>query len=291
MGVNSNKKKFILIVCSVVVLIAVLVIALVLLLNNEPDIPDKPVIDDPSEMSASEKIIVDVARATNVDSKRNVQVNIPKFTNLTDYAFQQFVNNKMSETANYYQNEISVVADEYTPITTVYTYMVDYDRYNNENYVSIVINHRYQTQVGGLRSNIWKDTYNVDVVNNREVVLKDLFAGNVDYMTEIVDEINRQADVLNYELVGGAGLQEIPDTQKFYIKDKELYIYFDPAAIAPYVYGELNFKMPYIWNDGKFDIPTDTTNLPVENLNVNVPVEESGLENDEQMNGNVLMES
>lgn len=285
---NSNKKKIIIIISVIAVLAIILSVVLIFMMNKEPVIIEPPTPDNPTQKTASEKTIIDVAKSSNVDSKRNVQINIPKFTNLTDYAFQQFINNKMSETANYYQNEISVVADEYTPITTVYKYIVDYNRHNNDDYVSVVINHKYQTQVGGLRSNIWKDTYNIDVVRNREVVLKDLFAANVDYKKEIINEVNRQAKLSNYELVGGAGVQEIPDTQKFYIKDQELYIYFDPAAIAPYVYGELNFKMPYIWNNGKFEVPANTENIPVENLNTNIPVLE---ENTTTENENILMES
>ncbi|MBO5178928.1 MAG: DUF3298 domain-containing protein, partial [Clostridia bacterium] len=43
-----------------------------------------------------------------------------------------------------------------------------------------------------------------------------------------------------------------PEKQKFYIKDGKLIIYFDPAAIAPYVYGSLNFEMPFEFENGKF---------------------------------------
>ena len=103
-----------------------------------------------------------------------------------------------------------------------------------------------------MRSNSWKDTYNVDVKRNTEIYLRDLFEPTTDYEEEIIKEINKQASKKNYELVGGNGLSDIPETQKFYIKDKVLVIYFDPAAIAPYVYGELHFEMPFEYKDGIF---------------------------------------
>lgn len=255
MNLNHGKVKFI-VIAIVIVVIALLVGGVILYINsrdgNKPIIgPDPgPVVDE--KKTPSEKTIVDTTESRTSDSKREIHINMPRISNLSDYSFQQYINKRMSDTVKYYQNEINVVLDENTPVTTKYRYNVEYDRYNNGNYLSIVIDQDYET--GGMRSNAWKDTYNIDVVRNTEIYIKDLFESTVDYEKVIVDEINKQAVLKNYELVGGNGLKDIPEKQKFYIKDGKLVIYFDPAAIAPYVYGSLNFEMPFELKDGKFNV-------------------------------------
>lgn len=256
MNLNHGKVKFI-IIAIVVVIVALLAVGAFFLFFKEdigvtpgPVDPDGPV--QTGEKTLSEKTIVDTTQSDTSDSKREIHINMPRISNLSDYSFQQSINKRMSDTVKYYQNEINVVLDEDTPITTKYRYNVDYERYNNGDYLSIVIEQDYQT--GGMRSNSWNDTYNIDVAKNKEIYLKDLFSSTTDYEVEIVSEINKQAALKNYELVGGNGLKDIPEKQKFYIKDGRLVIYFDPAAIAPYVYGSLNFEMPFKLKDGKFVI-------------------------------------
>lgn len=254
MNLNHGKIKFIIIAVVVIVILALGAFLMInLFKDGEISIggneDDPPVIEN---KTASEKIIVDATTSNTSNSKREIHISMPTFSNLENYSFQQYINQRMNDTVKGYQNEINVVLDSDTPLTTKYRYNVDFNRYNNDNYVSLVINQNYQT--GGMRSNSWKDTYNVDVVENIEIYLKDLFEPTVDFEKEIIDEINKQADKKNYELVGGNGLSDIPETQKFYIKDGVLVIYFDPAAIAPYVYGELHFEMPFEYKDGKFDV-------------------------------------
>lgn len=251
MNLNHGKVKFIIIAIVVVMVLAVGGYFLVKFLKSEPAGPDGPDVPPVVEnKTASEKIIVDATISNTSDSKREIHISMPTFSNLSDYAFQQYINQRMNDTVKGYQNEINVVLDEDTPLTTKYRYNVDFNRYNNDDYISLVISQNYQT--GGMRSNAWKDTYNVDVTKNTEIYLKDIFDATVDYKQEIISEINKQAEDKNYELVGGNGLSDIPETQKFYIKDGALVIYFDPAAIAPYVYGELHFEMPFEYKDGKF---------------------------------------
>ena len=255
MNLNKGKINFKLIAIILVVII-LLTVGGILLFNFIKNRNDgkNPVEEPPIEenKTASELIIVDAIIANTADSKRDIRISMPAISNLSNYAFQQYINKTMSDTVRGYQDEINIVLDENTPSTTKYTYKVDYNRYNNDDYLSIVINQNYRT--GGMRSNSWKDTYNIDVKNNREIYLKDLFAPTTDYKTEIVKEINKQAKEKNYELVGGNGLSSIPEKQKFYIEDGVLTIYFDPAAIAPYVYGELHFKMPFKYVNGIFSV-------------------------------------
>lgn len=255
MNLNHGKVKFI-VIAIVIVIVAVLIGVGIWIFNLLNDDTQKPVdIDNPAvgdNKTLSEKTIVETTESRTSNSKQEVHINMPRISNLSDYSFQQYVNKQMSDSVSYYKNEINIMLDENTTVTTKYRYDVNYDRYNNDNYLSIVIDQKYET--GGMRSNAWKDTYNIDVKNNREIYLADLFESTVDYEKEIVDEINEQATLKNYELVGGNGLKGIPEKQKFYIKDSKLIIYFDPAAIAPYVYGSLNFEMPFEFENGKFNV-------------------------------------
>lgn len=197
----------------------------------------------------SEKIEVTTSYTKTTTNRREVNVEMPTIKGLSDYTFQEIVNKKIAESINPYVMEIGIVADETIPAGTKYYYTVSYERYNNGDYISLVVLQNYST--GGMRSNVWKDTYTIDVVNNREILLADICSFK-DYKKVIVDEINRQAAAKKIELVAGNGLADLPDTQRFYIKDEKLYIYFEPASIAPYLDGEMHFEMPFSFVDGRF---------------------------------------
>ena len=253
---GSKGKKILVIGIVLAVVLIVAVVLAVVLSNRETPVepgpgPDDPIVDN---RTASEKIVVNPYKITNPSKNRDVRAQIPRIMNLDDKGFQEYINKKMLQTVTDYQNEIEVMVDDETPAETLYKYVVDYERYNNDVYLSLVVSNDYQT--GGMRSNSWKDTYNVDVTAgaNKEVFLKDLFQPEADFKAAILAEINRQAEAKGYELVGGNGLSSLPDTQKFYVQDGALVVYFDPAAIAPYVYGELHFKMPFAYSNGRFVI-------------------------------------
>ena len=72
------------------------------------------------------------------------------------------------------------------------------------------------------------------------------------YKEIIVKEINKQAVDKKLNLVAGNGLSNIPDTQRYFIKEGRLFIYFEPASIAPYLDGEMIFEMPFKFVNGKF---------------------------------------
>ena len=254
---NSKNKRIIIIGGAIlIVLIAIiLIITLPKGNGNGGEDPTTPIqTGEVDEQSLAEKINVENYEINNTSKNRYVKTSIPKITNLNDKGFQEYLNKKMLKTVQDYQNEIEVMIDEETPAVTLYKYVVSYEKYANDRYLSLVISNDYQT--GGMRSNSWKDTYNIDVTKgkNREITLADLFENGVNYKEEILKEINDQALVRGIELVGGNGLSSIPDTQKFYIEDGKLVIYFDPAAIAPYANGELKFVMPFKYESGLFKI-------------------------------------
>ena len=252
---SSRNAKFIAIGIACVLLLVVIVLVVIALNNKTPELPDDPIVVPPvDETPIAEKIIVNEYKITNASQNRDIRTSIPKIMNLEDKGFQEYINRKMLQTVSDYQKEIEIMIDDETPATALYKYVVSFEKYANDKYLSLVVSNDYQT--GGMRSNSWKDTYNICVAEGaiKEVSLKDMFDANANYEAKILEEINTQAGVKNYELVGGNGLANLPDGQKFYIRDGKLVIYFDPAAIAPYVYGELNFEMPFEYIDGKFKV-------------------------------------
>ena len=210
--------------------------------------PDNPT----EEKSPAEQIVIKAYRIINPSKNKDIRAEVPEIVNLTNNAFKEYMNQKILKTVLDYKSEMDVMVDEDTALETLYKYVVSYQTYPTDIYLSLVVNNNYQT--GGMRSNIWKDTYTINVSDNKEVFLKDLFNPEIDYKAAILKEINSQASARNYELVGGNGLSNLPDEQKYYIKDGKLIIYFDAAAIAPYVLGELEFEMPFTYNNGRFSI-------------------------------------
>lgn len=243
--------KKVLVILGILILIVAIGVGGYFLFFSKPEPGPQPpvIVSGDDEKTPAEKIIVDTAVTKTEIQRRSVNVNMPFFTNLSNYSFQENINKKIADSITPYINEIAIMADESLPTTTRYKYDVDFERYNNNNYISLVVLQNYST--GGMRSNIWKDTYTVDIVNNEEVTLADI-CSSVDYKKIIVKEVNKQAEDKKLNLISGNGLSSIPDTQRFYIKDEKLYIYFEPASIAPYLDGEMHFEMPFKFENGQF---------------------------------------
>lgn len=241
--------KKIAIILGIIVLIALISLGVYIeFFNKEPviDTPEPPPVDT---TTPAEKIVIETATTKTETQKRNIDVNMPKFTNLSNFSFQENINARIAESIEPYIDEIVVVSDETSPSNSKYKYEVSYERYNNTDYISLVIIQKYST--GGMRSNEWKDTYTIDFANNKEVSLANVCSSE-NYKQIIVAEVNKQAKERELNLIAGNGLSNIPDSQRFYIKDEKLYIYFEPASIAPYLDGEMHFEMPFKYANGKF---------------------------------------
>lgn len=186
-------------------------------------------------------------------SNRLIDVKYPSVQSFVNKDFQNYVNQRITDVILAYIDEIMVMIDDKTPTTALYTYKTSYEKYANGDYLSLVIDNDYQT--GGIRSNKWKDIYNIDVKKERIFYLEDIFPANIDFEKEILSQIESQAEINNYTIMNGAGLKALDDKQKFYINDGKLIIYFDPSEIAPATYGVLQFEMPFeLGEDGLFEI-------------------------------------
>lgn len=186
-------------------------------------------------------------------ANRLIDVKYPSIQSFKNKDFQNYVNKAITDVILAYKDEIMVMIDEETPETALYTYKTTFEKYANGDYLSLVINNDYQT--GGIRSIKWKDIYNINMKSERIFYLADIFPAHIDYEKEILREIALQANSQKYILMNGEGLKELSDKQKFYIDNGKLFIYFDPAEIAPATYGVLQFEMPFVLGEnGLFEV-------------------------------------
>ncbi len=251
--------KKILVILAVIIMIVIIGI-LVMNWDDDDKIRPSGEISGPPEPVLAKDISVKSIPRENDSTRLQVRTVRPYIENLPNYSVQEVINDKIANSINPYIEELNVVSEGSTIVkandnivdTKQFDYHVNYERYDNHVYLSLVVLQDIRitlnsNPVGGLRSNSWKDTYVIDCDSSKEVQLKDV-CDFANYKSYIVDEINKQAKNKNISLVGSTGLMDIPDTQRFYIKDNQLIIYFEPASIAPYLAGELEFVMPFTYD-------------------------------------------
>jgi hypothetical protein len=254
MEAKQKKKLIMVVVITIIVILLASSLVFFFLLNKGDEEEGEgnnvnPSNDENTELAAT--ITVTSTNKRTNDGAIDIDISIPVLSGLEDKKFEYDINTEMAKDILAYESEVYVMASGDVGINK-YTFKTRYEKYVNDDYLSLVIPQEYTT--GGIRSNRWKDTYNIDARKGKRIYLADLFDPTEDFQKAIISEINKQATEDNVELVGGVGLSNIPEKQKFYIKDKKLIIYFDPAGIAPYVFGELHFEMPFRYENGNFYI-------------------------------------
>ncbi len=191
----------------------------------------------------AKKVKVESVSVKNKTDNIHIDNIYPSIVSFSNKEFENYINRTIANNIADYRKEITYVVDDLTPAVALYEYTTTYERYNWGDYLTLIVNQDYQT--GGIRSNTWKDIYNINARTERIFYLDEIFEPTTDYETAIIEEIKKQADAAGYVLLGGEELTVLPKTQKFYIKDGTLFIYYDPSEIAAAKYGELNFEMPF----------------------------------------------
>ena len=239
-----NKK--IIIIISIV--IAIIIVATIVIISAQPKpevITNEPVTY--SDNAARYSINI---REYNVSSN-NFIVNskIPQFVDL-DPTFNSYINNKISQELDYNKVYKDMTSGMDSSSIGVFTYETDCERYNFGDFVSLIINQRASLE--GQRDTIRRKCYVIDTKNNSSAKLMDVFKNKSGYKKAVLNEINNQAIERKIQFIGGNQLQTLSELQSFYIKDRELYIYFEPSEIASFSDGQLDFKMPFKEEDGLF---------------------------------------
>lgn len=219
--------------------------------NNSGDVYNPGNQDDTTGLAAQVK--VESVKVENRTDHIDINNVYPRITSFKDKEFENSINNQIAQNISGYRQEINGIVDEQTPVTKLYKYVTTFEKNTWGDYLTLIVEQDYQT--GGIRSNTWKEIYNINARTERLMYLNDLFEATTNYEKEIINEITKQAAQKNYSLMGGEGLVSLPTKQKFYIRDGKLFIYFDPSEAAAATYGALEFEMPFVLNEnGYFEV-------------------------------------
>ncbi len=237
--------KIIIIILIVVSIIVVATVAVIHSQSKHEVVTEEPVsfTDDAAKYSI-------ISREYNVSSN-NFVVNskIPQFVDL-DPTFNSYINNKMTQELDYNMVYKDMIQGMGSSDIGLFTYETNFERYNFGYVVSLIVNQRASLE--GQRETVRRKCYVIDTKNNSSAKLMDVFKNKSGYKKAVLNEINDQAFQKNIQFIGGNQLQTLSDLQSFYIKDRELYIYFEPSEIASFSDGQLDFKMPFKEEDGLF---------------------------------------
>lgn len=86
--------------------------------------------------------------------------------------------------------------------------------------------------------------YNIDLLTGNNIILKNIFNKNVNYIKLVSDYINYKINQ-NKDMYYKDVVVEIPEDQSFYITDDGIVIYFGLDEIAPSKTGIPKFKMSF----------------------------------------------
>ncbi len=117
--------------------------------------------------------------------------------------------------------------------------------YNKGNILSIIVD--LYSYTGGAHGNTTRISYNFDLNTGNIGTIRDFVGQDVNYNEKIINyiknEINKNPNMYFKEAI--TSLNAIPYNQSFYLTDSGIVIYFQEYAIAPYVAGISEFKIPF----------------------------------------------
>ncbi|MBF7084762.1 DUF3298 and DUF4163 domain-containing protein, partial [Desulfallas sp. Bu1-1] len=181
----------------------------------------------------------------------NLDMQIPVISGMTNKALQEKINKEIMDKAMHTKGELESGYAEYAKAASEYNFpampfelSIDYETYTSGGVLSLVVE-TYEYS-GGAHGLAWRDYYNIDTVNCRELSLSELFKNNVDYIKIINREIKKQiSDQINsgqgLYFEGDMGFQSISENHPYYIKDNYIVLCFGAYEIAPYAAGMPEF--------------------------------------------------
>ncbi len=118
----------------------------------------------------------------------------------------------------------------------------------NDNLVSLFFQGREFT--GGAHGNSWSFTLNYDLKNNKKLELRDLFKGNVNFLSFISKQsihqiMTSQGESAVNEWITGGASENIENFKSWNMTSTGLKITFDPYQVASYAEGIFTTLIPY----------------------------------------------
>ncbi|MDD3365166.1 MAG: protease inhibitor I42 family protein [Syntrophomonas sp.] len=181
----------------------------------------------------------------------SVDLNIPVITGLADNSIQANLNALWEKDAMELKTKLVAEIEDYVkynqnndfPIRP-YELLTRYqETYQIEKIMSLYVD--YYQYTGGAHGITDRRNYNMDLVNGKQLALKDLFQDGYDYQSIINNEVRQQiaANPDKY-FAGNMGFNGIAENQRYYIQPGFLVVYFSHYEIAPYAAGIPEFKIP-----------------------------------------------
>lgn len=179
----------------------------------------------------------------------NYLVYIPLVQGIYDKNVEVEINNKLRDISNFRSSGINGVSNN-LPITE--NDVIDYDyygsfnvKYFNSDFLVLEIQ-GYYYPIGAAHGMPYKKTPNINLVTGKFYDLGDLFIDGVDWVGELNKIISNMIETdKQYEYVFKDQFKGIKEEQDFYVDNSNLYIYFLPDEIGPYVAGFVTFKIPF----------------------------------------------
>ncbi|MGL5694890.1 MAG: DUF3298 domain-containing protein [Peptostreptococcaceae bacterium] len=161
------------------------------------------------------------------------------------------INSLIKEDAYYFRDAVAKEEKEYNSTVAktpqekkIYSAYTHYSVTFNKNHIlSVILNLMTLTEESLPNYNALYN-YNYDLVNGKQLTIKDIFKDGVDYIKVITDYVNYKISQ-NKELYFDNVEIFITDDQAFYLKDDGLVIYFDPDQISPLQFGTAKFKLMF----------------------------------------------
>ena len=224
------------------------IIVMMLFVTNMLSIsyPQYMLISCPLKRSENTRIVDKVIEKK--EDNISFDVVIPEINGLNNQEKEKEINSKINNYTEDWLNEIEEVAKEYFAdgIEVSFPYEAN-SRYvvtrNDVNIISFYID--YYQFTGGAHGITRRVPYTIDVESGEVLEISSLFNDKFDYKSVIDNEIRRQINEEEDKYFDkGKMFKGIDDTQKFYISDSDLIIYFNQYEIAPYSAGIIEFNIP-----------------------------------------------
>lgn len=186
------------------------------------------------------------------DSKKVMNVKIPNISITGNTDLENRINYKIRKTMQDAIDEVELKAqefydafvdtggkpEEFRPIEVTINYEI---KSSDENHVSFIIT-RFETQASAYQENYY---YNIDLINGREITLKDLLGPN--FKEIVFQQVKRQIENLDDErkffLFDDVNISDLITTNRnFYINaDNKIVVVFDKYEIAAGAAGMFEF--------------------------------------------------
>ncbi|HHY91623.1 MAG TPA: DUF4163 domain-containing protein, partial [Clostridiales bacterium] len=185
------------------------------------------------------------------DAYMEVNLKIPVIEGMKNVELMNRLNQELEKKALDFKKETENITKEVVeeskrqgwPLRTGSAY-TEYKAWINDNQ-TMSISVTYYQYTGGAHGITYKEAVNVDLVNGKELSLKELFAGSEDYQQVITYELLKQMNNEEYLFPEAVRDFKASDDLKFYLTDEGIVFYFDPYEIAPYVRGIVEYQIPY----------------------------------------------